>query len=1339
MSKQYFSIQQLRFNIGFSRKEKGYELQNRISRLYHQQLHRLLNDFFYKTVPENTLIRKDSLVLDLGSLSYNELETALPERLEKVLAAQFPLLAGEKNERPATENFESVPAEAGYETLLEFFLNTGTLPWQAALQPHLTWQVMLQELYQHDRDALGGLLYKLGHSQPARIRLAFQSTEEDMQRIITAIEPVEAPFILAYKNKIAAIQQEKQLVRSDAAGFRQAVAYFILTYLLEEKESLFSKRSFIKNVLYQMAAHYNISFTGLLEVLYEALPVAIPSAQSSDSLFALVQALFMESRSAVTPALNTNSPGNPPLLLTDNGEEALASATGPLALLEFFLVTGQLPKQATAKGVFTWRAVLDELYKRDRDALNMLLRRLGSAHTVRKRMAYQFTEEALQKVFEVIEPVEAPAIIIYKKNIVHIQYKQQLVTVAGSDLRRAVSFFILTYLLEERGSVFSKRMFIKSVLRQMADHYNTAYADLLAVLYEAVPAGKIADVQQASFFQTIQDIYREQQFALVTTSGTFAAGKTKQAAQLADKISIISYYLEHGTLPARAPSFSREEIGAWLAELIGAVPATVKEMLVALCRTTAAVGRLATLVTQPFIQTQLPFLQQAYKEHPLQDTAHAFRSIPDVLYYFLQYGAMPWWAKGKNNQSPEALLQQLYAHSVEGVLQVLKRAGMQERSKQRFVWQFPEPLLYKVFGHLPEWDKAIAIVERTIQFIEAIPAFGHVTQQSLKYVLLDALWSSYIAHGYNAFDETHFYTLVFEHLAYLTTIAREEVVHLFREVVNREKEALIHAGNHEALGYFEQAIGLYSAGNTVIPGTPVAMVTGNMQHSSLDSLVRKYAGANATPYGEDRHLQVINILEYYLTWNRFPDSLLTLGRQEQDRHLEEMLLLLYHENREALQRILHGGKHSVTARMHLHHLFTAGKGGDHKQVSLLLDAYLEKDALQYIKEMAGDSSIANEAGLKQALDQLLEKAKAGTGEGIPLMLQSASLTSYIVRQYDNETVQWLIENRPGIDKHISRQAAGIRALLGGLVTGAAEKNRLLMLLNEAMLLAAAGAGRLTTIQEYIHALFRFLSRSTSIELLSDLLRSIRAGVNLPAVDAALIQLVRQELERYLQQREDEEALKNKLEAAARKKEEETNKALRRKLQQELQKQKEQEEQAARQKQPPPADKADKLYIANAGLVLLHPFLSTYFTRLNLMEKGQFVNREAQARAVHLLQYLAYSTTEHPEHELVLNKILCNYPLHEPLPLDITPDPQEVDLSAELLQVVIQRSGKLSNSTVDGFRVSFLHREGMLTEIEEAWTLRVEQRGYDMILQMLPWAFGMIRFSWMDKPLHVEWM
>src|SRR5690606_887113 len=73
------------------------------------------------------------------------------------------------------------------------------------------------------------------------------------------------------------------------------------------------------------------------------------------------------------------------------------------------------------------------------------------------------------------------------------------------------------------------------------------------------------------------------------------------------------------------------------------------------------------------------------------------------------------------------------------------------------------------------------------------------------------------------------------------------------------------------------------------------------------------------------------------------------------------------------------------------------------------------------------------------------------------------------------------------------------------------------------------------------------------------------------------------------------------------------------------------------------DDAGTIYINNAGLVLLHPFIPTYFNRLGMIEKGDFISEEARHRAVHLLQYLVYGTDQHEEHELVLNKILCNMP------------------------------------------------------------------------------------------------
>ncbi len=68
--------------------------------------------------------------------------------------------------------------------------------------------------------------------------------------------------------------------------------------------------------------------------------------------------------------------------------------------------------------------------------------------------------------------------------------------------------------------------------------------------------------------------------------------------------------------------------------------------------------------------------------------------------------------------------------------------------------------------------------------------------------------------------------------------------------------------------------------------------------------------------------------------------------------------------------------------------------------------------------------------------------------------------------------------------------------------------------------------------------------------------------------------------------------------------------------------------------------ADELYVNNCGLVILWPFLSSFFEHLDLMEDRQFIGNAAVQRAVGLLQYLATEDSSPPEFLLPLNKVLC---------------------------------------------------------------------------------------------------
>ncbi|MGK0364388.1 MAG: hypothetical protein ACI85O_001445 [Saprospiraceae bacterium] len=166
---------------------------------------------------------------------------------------------------------------------------------------------------------------------------------------------------------------------------------------------------------------------------------------------------------------------------------------------------------------------------------------------------------------------------------------------------------------------------------------------------------------------------------------------------------------------------------------------------------------------------------------------------------------------------------------------------------------------------------------------------------------------------------------------------------------------------------------------------------------------------------------------------------------------------------------------------------------------------------------------------------------------------------------------------------------------------------------------------------------------------------------------------------------------------------------------------------------------EEAYIRNAGIVILWPFLTTYFGRLGMLtEEKEFKDLETASRAVHLLQYLATKFPASEEHELVLNKILCGIPIDTPIEYGITITEAEAEMSDSLLKAVITQWTALKNSSLDGLRGGFLIREGKLTKRKDKWLLQVEKRTYDILLGKMPWGVSMIKISWMPKMLTVEW-
>ena len=168
---------------------------------------------------------------------------------------------------------------------------------------------------------------------------------------------------------------------------------------------------------------------------------------------------------------------------------------------------------------------------------------------------------------------------------------------------------------------------------------------------------------------------------------------------------------------------------------------------------------------------------------------------------------------------------------------------------------------------------------------------------------------------------------------------------------------------------------------------------------------------------------------------------------------------------------------------------------------------------------------------------------------------------------------------------------------------------------------------------------------------------------------------------------------------------------------------------------PRLDLDEGIFIACAGIVLLHPFLPELFERLGIAAGDTLLQPD---RAFGVLHFLATGERRAPEHALVLAKLLCGFPLEAPA--GAVSDLMETDAAeaGNLLNAVIGHWDALGGASPDALRGTFLTRPGKLSRRGEDDVLQVEPQSFDLLLDRLTWGIGAVRLPWMKRMLWVEW-
>ncbi|MGK0413942.1 MAG: hypothetical protein ACJA1B_002159, partial [Polaribacter sp.] len=163
-----------------------------------------------------------------------------------------------------------------------------------------------------------------------------------------------------------------------------------------------------------------------------------------------------------------------------------------------------------------------------------------------------------------------------------------------------------------------------------------------------------------------------------------------------------------------------------------------------------------------------------------------------------------------------------------------------------------------------------------------------------------------------------------------------------------------------------------------------------------------------------------------------------------------------------------------------------------------------------------------------------------------------------------------------------------------------------------------------------------------------------------------------------------------------------------------------------------------IYINNAGLILIWPFLSTLFNKLGLLNGRSFIDDASLQKAILVTQYVIFEGDENEESNLVLNKILCGVAPSFFVDTKIELNEMEKNIAKSVLRAVTGNWEQLKNTSMVNFKETFLKREGIIQKVDSNYKLIVEKKPFDMLLRTIPWNISMIQNSFMGFRLIVEW-
>jgi hypothetical protein len=165
--------------------------------------------------------------------------------------------------------------------------------------------------------------------------------------------------------------------------------------------------------------------------------------------------------------------------------------------------------------------------------------------------------------------------------------------------------------------------------------------------------------------------------------------------------------------------------------------------------------------------------------------------------------------------------------------------------------------------------------------------------------------------------------------------------------------------------------------------------------------------------------------------------------------------------------------------------------------------------------------------------------------------------------------------------------------------------------------------------------------------------------------------------------------------------------------------------------------ASDLYVNNAGLLLIHPFLKSLFDNCKLLDKDNTINNPEVA--AHLLHYIATGQEQDYENAMTFEKFLCNIPIAQPIERNIVLSEEMKKEAALMLKAVLSNWDIMKTSSEELLQNEFLRRPGKLSiNGDESPVIIIERKTQDILLDKLSWNLSIIKLAWKKRIIYVNW-